>query len=340
MNKLERNDKCRCLSGIKYKKCCLKIDESAELNQYRNICLIVGNGITYDYISENKLDSINPAKPLSGFNCPEISYKEFIDKVPDIKVMMQNGPYNNDFDEINKYSRRYSADTNKDCQLRRFLAISYSLLQLKMEEYQSLWSWKWAKWFYANSSKISGAISFNYDVILETTFKTVGLKYYRTGTTNELTGIPIVKPHGSIDFEISDGFIGGVNNPEGIWNIHTRLNSCNNLVKVIQKDKWLYPRLEPDIIPPWEENYQLNLGWVDTGYKILSKKFNEIEAFLIVGFSYGFADQKEFNLIINMIPKGKIIDFLIVNPTEQIELQEYLLSKGHRVKQIKVGLPW
>ena len=44
MSKLGRNDKCICGSDLKYKKCCGRESE----NDYKNICLLVGNGFVID----------------------------------------------------------------------------------------------------------------------------------------------------------------------------------------------------------------------------------------------------------------------------------------------------
>lgn len=75
-----RNEKCICGSGLKYKKCCIQHNE----NNYKNICLLVGNGFTIDFLRSMNINSIDPSKPLSNFCCNDIDYSKFIDYIPDI----------------------------------------------------------------------------------------------------------------------------------------------------------------------------------------------------------------------------------------------------------------
>jgi hypothetical protein len=160
---------------------------------------------------------------------------------------------------------------------------------------------------------------------------------FRAGTVNERMGKPIIKPHGSIDFDIADGVIGGTFDT---WNIHTKLNDSNGYVKVIKKEEWLNPRLEADIIPPSQENYQLKLGWVQKGYKLFEETATNMDAFIIIGFSYSLPDRKEFNKIIELIPTERSVDFYLVNLSVSADLTNYLISKGHKVKSVQEGLPW
>src|SRR5690606_36665142 len=118
---------------------------------------------------------------------------------------------------IRTYLESYPINSLQDCQVRRFLAISYSKLQQEIDKIDNF-DWRWLNWFKEHNNQIVFAISFNYDLLLENTLKDLNVLYFRTSTTEPNLGIPIFKPHGSIDFELYGVHIG----PEKIG--HTLLD--------------------------------------------------------------------------------------------------------------------
>jgi hypothetical protein len=270
----------------------------------KNIGLIIGNGFTRDFSDSLELNS---SKPLHCFGSSKINYDNFIDYLPAIKKeLISNSPAENDFIAIEEYLLKFKNHNDEHCQLRRFLAISYSLFQLETRNHNKI-NWKWYRWLRKYRNKLSFVISFNYDLILEDTLRLAGSRYFRVGSTEVPLGVPIIKPHGSIDFDIEP--ILDFGSERSFWSSVVDLNDINGHVRVIPQNEWLKPRYQADIIPPSQNNYLLQheLRWVKAGFetynKIVKQPFNTIESLVIVGHSYSLPDRKEINFFLDQLKK-------------------------------------
>lgn len=318
------------------------------------ICLLVGNGFSIDLIKNLKLD-VDSSYPLRSFNSPNINFDEFINKLPLVKdeLLPIIKDEVNDFTAISKYIEdgKLKGEEEfiaRECHLRRFLALAYSKLQVEVEKYNYS-NWSWVKWLYKHRKNIVCLISFNYDLILEKAFRMANVKntYRRVGVFNEKAGIPVIKPHGSIDFEIPDGLI-GFGNEEDIWSSILSRNQYSiggqGVIKSVPYYEWFKPRLQPDIIPPSQINYHKELGWVQDCFKTYSNvaKNGGVDTFVIVGHSYAEVDRDEINDFISCLDRKS--NFYIVNPDYESdgiqELIKYIETKGHQVVGIqKFGPP-
>ncbi|MGN4423435.1 hypothetical protein ACTFQN_06200 [Bacillus cereus group sp. MYBK30-1] len=313
-----------------------------------NVCLLIGNGFTIDFIRNerrNKKINLDSSKPLSNFGSERISYESFIDKLPLIRdhLIPLSKRLGDDFEAIRMFLEIEDSPDEfeeRDYQLRRFLALSYSLLQLELEN--NIWeNWPWLKWLKKYKKNLSCAISFNYDTLLEKYLKLVEYQnpYRRIGVLNEglINSLPIIKPHGSIEFDLAENVI--QMDEESAWNSRFSNNQTfingEAVVTALPQDKWISPRLQPDIIPPTQENYnRLKIDWVKycfDFYEQHNQRF-PINHFVIVGHSYSECDRKEINLFIDSLTPG--CKFYIVNRTydEKIkELIDYIKERKHIV---------
>lgn len=356
--KIGRNADCPCGSGVKYKKCCELYKDNY---RNKNICLLVGNGFTTSFINSSNIKNINSAKPLTSFDCEEISYSSF-DLVPQIKdeLLPMANSFKNHYDAIQKYisdCKDYSNIINntqlsyqdimqieiektiKYCNLRRFLAMSYSFLQFKLDEAfddKRVNKWLWLNWF-ENVNNLKFVISFNYDLVLENTLNFLGMSFKRIGSCEERNslGIPIIKPHGSIDFDLSKCLVA---NDNILWANAFDLCQTDSVVDIVERRKLTRCRVQADIIPPLQENNHISLDWVKKGFEFISENASKIDVFIIAGFSYSEADRKEMNCFIDNIV-DKSIEFIIVNPERVLELENYSINKGYKVT-CKNYLPW
>lgn len=301
--------------------------------------LLVGNGFSIDY---TKKLGINPSKPLHKFECSDVTYEEFIDKLPDIKgeLFEISKSYSNDFEAINKFFIKNQNDMRKDCQLRRFLALSYSSYQILLESYSAhIMDWKWFKWINRNKKNLACTVSFNYDLLLENVLRFSNINYYRTGTSETITKVPVIKPHGSIDFDLH--YADNLVIPEQRWNVHTRLNQSSLGLEPIEKSKWLLPRFEADIIPPSQNNYQMGLNWVNAGFETY-RKINldeNIDTLIILGHSYSEPDRPEIDIFIENLKKRSNV--YIANPSRIPALETKIKESGLLLKETnELGLPW
>ncbi|MDG5786717.1 SIR2 family protein [Evansella sp. AB-P1] len=295
-------------------------------------CLFIGNGFTIDFAEQLGL---NPSEPLSHFHNHQISYNHFLHYIPEIKneLFLLEKQIPNDYEAIETYMKSGAYNVDKDSQLRRFLSFAYASFQIEVEQSNLICDWKWTKWFKENSEHFAFAISFNYDLVLEKALECAGISYYRTGSTEKKQGIPIMKPHGSIDFDVkSDGKTIEIHIEENV-----RKDKGN--VQTIPKNNWFIPRFEADIIPPKKDNNQRSLRWVKNGIHTFLDRVSEINTFIIIGHSYGKADQNEVDQYLeNLHPHTKLY---LIDPKPNEKLVNKINSLGLQLYQpLESGLPW
>jgi len=293
--------------------------------------VLIGNGFTIDFVKPNGLNS---SQPLNCFDNEYITYDDFIDYLPEVKAKLIANQGGDHFRAIKEFREEYQYNNTAECQLRRFLAIAYSKLQITINELD-MNQWKWFLWFKRNYFDLSFSVSFNYDLLFERVLRELNVKYYRTGTNEKKSRIPIFKPHGSIDFDLSRNsiFIGG-----DLWSITTALNDVEYL-DIVSSEKWLEPRLEADIIPPLATNDHMNFQWYQEGLSIIKKKAKEISHFVIIGCSYCEVDRLEIDTILKSLKKGTKV--ILCNPHPIEELVERIQELGLVLEQQTAEyLPW
>lgn len=315
----------------------------------RKFCLLIGDGFTKDFVGK----SLNTSKPLSNFNSNSISYNGLFSRISpiidDLKTLSTE--FNDDFEAVRVYLKYHEYDDTIECQLRRFLAIAYSKLQLELDK-QEKSDWRWLRWLKENKDELSFVISFNYDLLLENTLRDISLPYFRTGTSETEPGVPVFKPHGSIDFDLEVHFdtrktkftwydiANDIINRQSNWNMITSLNQIDNSVKIIPKNHWLLPRFQADLIPPSQENYHKNLEWVNKGFNLYNDVSNNFTDLIMVGHSYSLCDRPEIDHFLERLHPNTIVH--IVNPQILGDLTEKLesLNLGYRTIVDFKTMPW
>jgi len=278
----------------------------------KKFALLVGNGFTSDFIDTQNI-KLHSSFPLKNFKNSDINYSYFIEYLPFIKNELL-GQDVEDYTAIENYASKYKIGSFEEGQLRQFLAVSYSLFQLNIDKYDFS-NWKWVNWLRENGDYLSCAISFNYDLVLERALTVSGNTYYRTGTNEPYRKIPIMKPHGSIDFDIHDR---AINIPiHSRWDTLTFSNDAGFL-EIVPKWEWLLPRTEADIIPPSVQNYNEVLSWVKTIPKTYGTKTKELDALVIVGSSYWDVDRPEIDFFLENLPKTATVYISDLKPDKDL----------------------
>lgn len=295
-------------------------------------CMLIGNGFTIDFGSRYGL---NPSTPLSHFGQGNMSYDKYIHQLPYIKTELFQiaQKESNDYKAIESFMNSKTYNWDKDCQLRRFLSLSYASFQICADR-KNIADWKWTKWLQQNYQDLNFVVSFNYDLVFEKALDTSKIPFYRTGSIEKETGIPIFKPHGSIDFDVNTSHY----SVEERWEMTTLLENRGK-VRTVPKDEWLEPRLEADIIPPHKNNYQRILLWVKAGIDQFILHGKDIDFLIIVGHSYGWADRQEIDQYLeSLLPKTQIV---VVDPKPNPDLLKKIDELGLKNHQTDVnGLPW
>jgi hypothetical protein len=302
----------------------------------KTIGLLIGNGFTLDFSLQNGFDT---RYPLQNFLSSSISYEDFIDKLANVKPLINlqtEGTNFTDFDIIEQYYAEINNDLKKDCELRRFLALSFSSFQNNIENY-NMSQWKWVKWLQKNKKYLAFAISFNYDLMLENSLKLGGIKFYRPTSNEDPYGVAVLKPHGSIDFDLPhvEQLISPY--PEAVWNSFTKLNQSNNGIEIVKKGHLLNPRFEIDMVPPSQENINLNLPWVQNCFAVYNRQVNQIDNFIIIGHSYSEPDRPEMNYFLERLNKKTKVFIIDIRPS--IDLINKIESLGLKVEIEDLGNP-
>ncbi|PFR90688.1 hypothetical protein [Priestia megaterium] len=320
----------------------------------KKFALLVGNGFTLDFIQPKGLHS---SFPLKNFNNINISYNpDFMENIPDIKSKLLGSDLNDfdaiknyvelfkedeeeyfkrtsDFDYIDTEDPKYKRASNLHVQLRRFIAMAYSVLQNKIDEHD-MSDWKWIKWLDEHKAKLAFAISLNYDVVLENSLLLAKANFYRVGTDEFYRPIPLIKPHGSIDFDLPSDMI-DADNP---WSVEATLND-GQYVRTLPKSEWLNPRIEADIIVPSLHNIQRHLSWVRKMFDQYSEVAQQLDSLVIVGCSYWDVDRAEIDFFLERLNRRTKV--YIVDPFPNKDLVKKIQGLGLSYKKLnKNGFPW
>jgi len=242
-----------------------------------------------------------------------------------------NGPWARHFKKAD--SREY--ETLISHLLRLYLHSAFIWFDLECEKYDAT-NWFWTHLFALICPRLGAIISFNYDLILERSmpaFSNYCLKYIvKNNHFLSKSTIPILKPHGSINFRIADGVFhfedsDGVNSNRNIYTGNAIITGCNYPIKVVN-DPTSFGFVS-DIILPNEYSFSTSFQWVKPGYDMLKSMRGRFTECLIVGLSYSEPDQPELNRIFDLL--GQNTKFTIVdprpNPMLKSELSRRFTSK-------------
>lgn len=291
----------------------------------KRILLIVGNGLSIDLWKYLGLD-IDPSSPFS-FEVPHLfdNGKKLLEALTRVRNLKESQPELTDFDKIRGFISKYQ-ETDQEHQwihyeLRQYLSLAYSYANNNLLHHWKK-GWRWEQWLRKYHERIAGIVSFNYDLTIETVLKQLSFRYHRISSREEgnITGIPIFKPHGSCDFDISSKAISIP--PQSRLKTLTSLNSCSNGVEIVPKEKLLEPRTESDIVLPFESSPQIHLPWVKQGYEAVKKIAKTVDSCIIVGISYQPCDRSEIDSIVDAVPMKTAIE--LIDPVPNVDLVKKL----------------
>jgi len=297
------------------------------------ILLIVGNGLSIDLYNYLGL-AIYPSAPFS-FNIPDPfdDSKKLLDTLTRVRRMIELQPKATDFDIIQDFVRNYQKDNREHqwihSELRQYLSLAYSYANNHLMRHWRK-GWRWEQWLIRHYESLVGIASFNYDLTLETVLHQPLLEYYRIGSTEEdnRIGIPIFKPHGSCDFDISSRAISMP--PQSRLRNLTFLNdniiNGRGRIEIVPKEKLLEPRTESDIVLPFEFSPQMKLTWVRQGYETVNQLAKKVDACIIVGISYQPCDRLEIDSVIDAMPPNTTIQLVDLAPNVDLEAKLEMVS--------------
>ena len=331
--------------------------------------LIIGNGLTKSLLGHLQL-SINTSNPMGwNLSSPISPSLPLIDDFPNLKNYIFESNQLGIFDDFEIFQNlvKNSAKSSKLSPLPsgsneeqsvildsgHFLALAYSWLQLKIDEH-SLDDWEWAKWISANYQCIVGALSWNYDLVLERLIEHAQSPYFYTpaiptpsdaiGIKCNRSAIPLSKPHGSCNFSPANNFTLSVGSSENgpfqplSYPRTLQVTAFDGPIQVIRQKNLYAVRQVVDLVLPGEWNrFGQRLHWIDSMIKYFASVVQNVDQLIVVGFSMMASDQDEFLMSINRSkPFEKIV---VVDPKPNPNLISILKNKTNNLQIQKTGVP-
>jgi len=302
------------------------------------IFLIIGNGINIDLCKFLKITDMDPQSPFQiKVPWPLDKRKSLLKNLHTLNKSYNKHPKPEKYKFIYDFLANPHSSEYKHIryQLRLYLSLAFSYVT---QEIRKKWKkgWFWEKWFQKNSNNIIGIVTFNYDLILETTLNKISVEYYRIGSdeVDESQGIPIFKPHGSCDFGIkgmtfSDETILKAGNIEEVQYI----TKGKGRVKIVSDSELLSPKNVFDLVLPGEFSQQIKkLAWVWQGYDTIKEIMHKANYLIIIGSSYAECDRPEIDLLIKEFPTNRKISY--INRRKNIILRTTLEKRSENIKFI------
>lgn len=186
-------------------------------------------------------------------------------------------------------------------------------------------NWSWENWIKNHKDDIVGVFDLNYDLTLEFVLYKLGIKYYRISTSEERNGngIPIFKPHGSCDFDVSN-----ISCPPEKRLTNIIWYNDTGFLKIVPENECEIPRVEADIIIPYEKNTNLGLRWVDNRYVKLGNLIKHTDSCIIAGIRYMNADRPEINYCISRMQPNSLFYYVSGKKNRELERSIMKISKN------------
>ena len=288
----------------------------------RDTLIIVGNGLTLEFrtYAGSALEGLNPSSPLGwDVRAPGRPTEKLMDVLPQLKQEIDEirrlHRSSTDFAVVDQIVKRLGpaymdsyADILLDSELRHYLALAYATFQIAANKV-NLSEWRWHKYFRANAYRFIGACSFNYDTVLERSWKEVGIGATRICLENEEGSVPIAKPHGSMDFDDRHGI--ALQRGYPLRNA-TALNNISPLYS-LRESELLSPRGHVELVPPARASQITEFSWVADGYKWIKQVAPSIRRCIFIGLSYWPVDKPELDTIFHSLRSDTQI--VVANPS-------------------------
>lgn len=303
------------------------------------IGVVVGNGFSISYGEYSGLiKDWDSQSPLSwNIPCPQQSYS-MLEALPSLLKLKECYSEEPDF---NIFAKALDKDLCKSIGLdsfkvaleaRHFLTIAFShYARLQQSKINDCKGWSWYKWLKYHKYNICGVFSLNYDLLIESIFDDIGKMYYSLQDNHHGYGIPLVKPHGSVDFEIARNSISYT----AIYPLTSLVDLNDTSIERLSPDDLLYPRRQPSCIIPNESNKYSEWQWVKPANMLFRDSLQECTHCIFIGISYFECDKEEIDEIIDHLPAETQI--VVANPFPHENFLAKLKGRPHMVWKSQDG---
>jgi len=292
----------------------------------KDIAVIVGNGFSIDLCS-NFFPNINTSRPIDRNYIIE-QQPPLMARAAFPQVFQAWEKFKATSDDQFEFFRSVKSKklVELEVEARHLLAMCYSDISLRLNIRAQ---WRWTRFFQSIAHRLRTAISFNYDRVLEGTFTHLGIQYSQNEIVNNC--ILLLKPHGSCNMDCNPSAIAGLiaRYPLNNWLSANDYEQC-----LVPTQRLMQPRLEAFCILPHEQNLYKRFQWQDSIWNAMESNLSPIRHCILIGHSYGAADQPEIDEIVSKLASGTVLHLCNPNPPPSYaRLDAIAGAKGLQVKR-------
>ncbi len=212
-----------------------------------------------------------------------------------------------------------------DAEVRHFLALAYSHFDQTVK-WRMLLRWKWREWLRQHQNSLQTVVSFNYETSVERALQIVlgrPVRSFCVQSQSEPLYPLLFKPHGSIDYVMARGCIGGWE-PSYPLKIVSSLN--NTSIVQCSRAETLQARIEAFTVLPGELSPYRHFQWVKPLYDKWHMLAASVTHCVVAGISYWECDRPELDFLLSALPKRATV--IIANPVPSCDLISFIRSQG------------
>jgi hypothetical protein len=237
------------------------------------------------------------------------------------------------FDVALQAAAHDSDPTKTIVELRHFVALSFAAYQKQSDRFATAASWPWGQFIVSIADRLQGVVSYNYDLNVETVLEASGvpLRHLAVPQTS-LSALPLVKPHGSIDYVPASGVIGG---QKPSYPINIFMEMCDMPIQRLPRYSLQVARYAADVVIPTEASGYSEFQWVRPGRLWARRAGVDTRVLILMGLSYWPVDRPELDELIESIPATATA--IVGNPSPNPELIDRLGVQFSNVIEWRTG---
>jgi hypothetical protein len=288
------------------------------------VLFVVGNGLAIDlHEKQLSVESWNPSQPLAwDVPNPCAPARQLMEDLPAAAAAIARVRAKSEaahltdfaiFDQIPDVvasSERIKAY----CELHHYLGLAYSAYQERVDTRVVDPAWSLGSFVGSLARDVLGVISYNYDLTVERIFDGRGVPMHRLGLLGHGGGTPLFKPHGSIDYAMTENVIAGQKPSYPLW-LTAELNDFP--MRLLERSELRLPRYEVDVVLPAERSKYHQFQWVAPGWKWVQGQVKMVKTIMYLGLSYWPCDRDELNLIVAATDRRS--HCVVINPAPDPE---------------------
>jgi hypothetical protein len=216
-------------------------------------------------------------------------------------------------------------------QMRHFLGLAYSTYELAARQVE-LEGWAWLTYLTSIADEFVGAVSFNYDLVLERLLDQAGSSVQGFGVHGEDPdqGVWVGKPHGSIDYDIDAP--GGIKiDPPPDYPLTAIVMLNDGPIRRIPPDHLLELRTQIELVPPLSSTLIAGFQSVVLARNRFAAVGPTLDTLLVMGLSYWPCDRGEIDGFLDAV--GPETQVIVANPHLPGRFVEAIESRGLRWEQ-------